>query len=283
MHQAALFCILIAIGLMFIFPNSQTCHHLDQCCLLADFPLSLRVSSTRQIIVVDQSIRLTGFPIPCFQHRIVQIIQIFGIVVDRIQFEKSTAHNRMEPSIVRRQNPEIFIQHSGVIVYKPLIVARQSNLLCFVQICLLSGKFIEHTSQLQRLPCIVRILVFFYPPYSILYWNDVVRRKELDAVTEELVYTTRRLLSYDNVRVFCFLGVEEIVCNLNNYADYIHYHEDTCRYITDCFVSGQQEVTQENCEEVFEALKELALTYDYESIWEDWQDPRPRFYQGQGG
>ena len=49
------------------------------------------------------------------------------------------------------------------------------------------------------------------------------------------------------------------------------------------FVSGQQEVTQENCEEVFEALKELALTYDYESIWEDWQDPRPRFYQGQGG
>ena len=123
----------------------------------------------------------------------------------------------------------------------------------------------------------------FYPPYSILYWNDVVRRKELDAVTEELVYTTRRLLSYDNVRVFCFLGVEEIVCNLNNYAAYIHYHEDTCRYITDCFVSGQQEVTQENCEEVFEALKELALTYDYESIWEDWQDPRPRFYQGQGG
>ena len=123
----------------------------------------------------------------------------------------------------------------------------------------------------------------FYPPYSILYWNDVIRQKELDAVIEELLYTTRRLLAYDNVRVFSFLGAEEIICNLNNYADYIHYHEDTCRYIADCFASGEMELTEENCEAAFGALRKLVSDYDYGAIWEDWQDPRPRFYQGQGG
>ena len=109
------------------------------------------------------------------------------------------------------------------------------------------------------------------------------RQKELEAVIDELLYTTGRLLAYDNVRIFNFLGVEEIVCNLNNYADYIHYHEDICRYITDCFASGEREVTEENFEASFAALRDLVSGYDYEAIWDDWQDPRPRFYQGQGG
>ena len=123
----------------------------------------------------------------------------------------------------------------------------------------------------------------FYPPYSILYWNDVSRQKELDAVIDELLYTTGRLLAYDNVRIFNFLGEVEIVCNLDNYADYIHYHEDICRYITDCFASGERELTEENFEASFAALRDLVSGYDYEAIWDDWQDPRPRFYQGQGG
>lgn len=123
---------------------------------------------------------------------------------------------------------------------------------------------------------------FFYPPYSILFWNDVMQEKELDAVIGRLTYMTERLLAYDNVRIFNFLGKEEIVCNLNNYADYIHYHKDTCRYITDCFADGTNELTRENYQESFEQVKKMAREYDYESIWEDWQDPAPRFYEGKG-
>lgn len=122
----------------------------------------------------------------------------------------------------------------------------------------------------------------FYPPYSILFWNDVMQEKELDAVIGKLTYMTQRFLAYENVHVFNFLGVEEIVCNLNNYADYIHYHKDTCRYITDCFADGENELTWENYQKSFELVKKMALEYDYESIWEDWQDPAPRFYEGRG-
>lgn len=122
----------------------------------------------------------------------------------------------------------------------------------------------------------------FYPPYSILFWNDVVREKELDAVIRRLSYMTQRLLSYDNVRVFNFLGKEEIICNLNNYADYMHYHEDVCRYITECFADGAEELTDQNYMDSFEKLKSLAASYDYEAIWDDWYEQTPRFSEGRG-
>ena len=49
---------------------------------------------------------------------------------------------------------------------------------------------------------------------------------------------TGRLLSYENVRMFCFQNQRDIVCDLNNYADYTHYHADVCRYIVECFADG---------------------------------------------
>ena len=114
--------------------------------------------------------------------------------------------------------------------------------------------------------------IFFYPPYSILYWNDVMRQKQLDAEIAELKYVTERLLSYDNVRMFCFQNQRDIVCDLNNYADYTHYHADVCHYIVECFASGECELTMENYEEVFADLAELASTYDYEAIYDNWYE-----------
>ena len=99
-----------------------------------------------------------------------------------------------------------------------------------------------------------------------------MRQKQLDAVIEELSYMTERLLSYENVRVFCFQNQREIVCDLNNYADYTHYHADVCRYIVECFANGDCELTQENYEGVFEDLRELASGYDYEAIYDNWYD-----------
>ena len=114
--------------------------------------------------------------------------------------------------------------------------------------------------------------VFFYPPYSILYWNDITRQKQLEAEIAELEYVTERLLSYENVRMFCFQDQEEIICDLNNYADYTHYHGDVCRYIVECFADGACELTLDNYREVFSGLSRLASTYDYEAIYDNWYE-----------
>ena len=117
----------------------------------------------------------------------------------------------------------------------------------------------------------------FYPPYSILFWNDVTREKELEAVIGRLEYMTERLLNYENVHVFNFLGKEDIICNLNNYADYMHYHKNVCRYITGCFATGENELHPENYGQAFDEIRTLAMSYNYPAIWDDWYDMTPRY------
>ena len=110
----------------------------------------------------------------------------------------------------------------------------------------------------------------FYPPYSILYWNDVMRRKELDEVIAKYDYMSRRLLEYENVEIFFFQNEKNVICNLNNYADYTHYHGSVCEYMVQCFADGSRRVTLDNLEKELDILYNLALTYDYEAVFEDW-------------
>ena len=117
----------------------------------------------------------------------------------------------------------------------------------------------------------------FYPPYSILFWNDVTWEKELEAVIGRLEYMTERLLNYENVHVFNFLGKEDIICNLNNYADYMHYHKNVCRYITECFATGENELHPESYGQAFDEIRTLAMSYNYPAIWDDWYDTTPRY------
>lgn len=110
----------------------------------------------------------------------------------------------------------------------------------------------------------------FYPPYSILYWYNQTRQNSLDAVIEKYRFMTQRLLEYDNVKVYFFQNQEEIICNLNNYADYTHYHGRICDYMVQCFANGDRLVTEENLEEELAVLRDLTENYDYEAIWDDW-------------
>lgn len=110
----------------------------------------------------------------------------------------------------------------------------------------------------------------FYPPYSILYWNDVNNRNELEVVMEKYRYISNRLFEYDNVEIYYFQNDINIICNLNNYADYTHYSPAVCEYMVQCFANGERRVTKENLEEEISKLYELTSTYEYERIWDDW-------------
>ena len=112
----------------------------------------------------------------------------------------------------------------------------------------------------------------FYPPYSILYWYNQTRQNSLDAVIEKYRFMTQRLLEYDNVKVYFFQNQEEIICNLNNFADYTHFHGRVCDYMVQCFANGERLVTEENLEEELAVLHELTADYDYEAIWDNWYE-----------
>lgn len=109
----------------------------------------------------------------------------------------------------------------------------------------------------------------FYPPYSILFWNDVLQENHMEATMREYEYITKRLLAYDNVRVFFFPDQEWIICDLDNYADYSHYHPDINRYMTECFANGECEVTEENLMEELGEMRKIAESYDFEELFSE--------------
>ncbi len=112
------------------------------------------------------------------------------------------------------------------------------------------------------------VFYVFFPPYSILYWNDVICENHLEATMAEYQYIAEKMLAYENVRVFFFPNQEWIVTDLNNYADYSHYHKDINHYMTKCFASGSCEVT--SGEEMKQALSDMRLlieNFDFEALF----------------
>lgn len=108
--------------------------------------------------------------------------------------------------------------------------------------------------------------IIFYPPYSILYWNNMIKENRLEATIREYEYISERLLEYDNVRLFLFSGKEDIITDLNNYADYTHHHKDVNYYMTQCFKTGECEITKDNLKVELSKMRTLALNYDFASL-----------------
>ena len=113
--------------------------------------------------------------------------------------------------------------------------------------------------------------VVFFPPYSILFWNDVQKENHLDATLETYRYISNRLNEYENVTVYFFPDQEEIICDLNNYADYSHYHPRYNRFMTECFADGtclaaKEEQDGETIDQYLEHMREIATEFDYEEL-----------------
>ena len=68
------------------------------------------------------------------------------------------------------------------------------------------------------------------------------------------------LLSYDNVEFYCFINDREIVTNLNNYMDLLHFSADVNAYICNSLIEDNHKVTKDNYKEVIEDMR----TFSYQ-------------------
>lgn len=107
----------------------------------------------------------------------------------------------------------------------------------------------------------------FFAPYSVLYWYDVMQENHLDATLYQTQYIANTLLAYDNVRLFDFMDNEEIITDINNYADEIHYKPEFNSWMVQCFKNGDQEIFEGDIEKDMEHLKGIVTEYDYESLF----------------
>lgn len=110
--------------------------------------------------------------------------------------------------------------------------------------------------------------IFYYSPYSILFWDKMERQGRTDAMFAVLKHATEALLAYDNVKIQCFLTDIDTITDLDNYADHIHVAGRVTWKMSKAMAGTEHLLTLENYEAKLDALREYVVNYDYESIWE---------------
>ena len=114
--------------------------------------------------------------------------------------------------------------------------------------------------------------VIFFPPYSILFWNDVIMDNRLQATINAYKCVEKALNCYDNVTMYYFPAMEDVVTDLNNYADYTHYHPRVNRFMTECFWGDEYRISKDDndiemsMDSYINKLNNMLDTYDFELL-----------------
>lgn len=99
---------------------------------------------------------------------------------------------------------------------------------------------------------------FIIPPYSSLWWYESYMNGELERDFYALEKAFSSLLEYENVTIYYFQDMEEVISNLDVYMDLLHFHPDINRYIVDSLVTGEHRLTQENMYDILNNMQILA-------------------------
>ncbi len=107
---------------------------------------------------------------------------------------------------------------------------------------------------------------YFFTPYSIAAWKDAVDAGTIYRSVEAEKIVIEQILECDNIKLFSFNNLTDIITDLNNYKDTTHYagwinslilrymHDDKCR------------LTYENYQEYLDYELNYYLTFDYSSL-----------------
>ena len=99
---------------------------------------------------------------------------------------------------------------------------------------------------------------FFFSPYSMLWWDNAYRTGERDAVIYNEKQAVKTLLAYENVEIYFYQDAREIITNLDNYMDMIHFSKDINYWVYDQIAKGEGRLTIDNYEERLEGMRALS-------------------------
>ena len=92
----------------------------------------------------------------------------------------------------------------------------------------------------------------------MLWWDNAYRSGERDAVIYNEKQAVKALLEYDNAEVYFYQDDKDVITNLDNYMDIVHFSKDINYYIYDKLVRGEERLTKENYEERLNGMYELS-------------------------
>ena len=110
--------------------------------------------------------------------------------------------------------------------------------------------------------------VFFFAPFSVLYWDNEIRQGRFDALMDGVIYSIDALLDHENVSVYYYQGEQNIITNLDNYKDYSHYCPDINNLLTEYISEGRNKVSKDNCSDMVNSFRSFIKNYDFDVIFE---------------
>ncbi len=111
------------------------------------------------------------------------------------------------------------------------------------------------------------VYTIFFPPHSMLWWDGSYVSGEAEKHFAVLQYALPALLSCENVEIYYFQDEKEIICNLDNYMDRVHYSAEINQYMLECIAEGKNRVTKENVEEILSSMQDLYAYIITEGIY----------------
>lgn len=102
-----------------------------------------------------------------------------------------------------------------------------------------------------------------YAAPSIARWGKYYIWGDRKWRVESCNTATELLLTQENVYLYSFQDDFELVCDLDNYRDTIHFTTEVSDYMLEQVAFGNRRITADNYEEYFETIREFYYEYDY--------------------
>lgn len=111
--------------------------------------------------------------------------------------------------------------------------------------------------------------VVWFPPYSVLYWDQANRQGTTEAILAAIEYAGGRLLDCGNVTVVSFLNAQDIITNLDNYTDHIHCSTKVTKWMASKMMARQWRYWPDSYASQVNELREFVAHYDFDALFQE--------------
>lgn len=111
------------------------------------------------------------------------------------------------------------------------------------------------------------IFYYFFPPYSMAYYGDLMEEGKIEVALKSEEMAIELILRQPNIRLFSFNLNKDLVTDLNNYKDTMHYGEWVNSQILKWMKNDVGRITKENYKQYLHDEREFILNYDYNQLF----------------
>lgn len=110
---------------------------------------------------------------------------------------------------------------------------------------------------------------YFFPPYSILYWDKLDREGTMERELETFRLVSQLLTGIENIHLFSFHTDFDTITNLDHYCDVNHYSTDINSLLLQRMAEGEYQLTEENMDVHWQAVADFYRSYDYDALYNE--------------